>query len=156
MIDTLKLSKTFARPPNTSELIRKGWKTLRYDDESGESISLCFNSPKGECKPRLSLALNRNNLWNIHAEVALGSWLHGSNLHLPNEDELHHGLDLLSEYVESKSDIVFDAHTERVTRVDFTHDFYVSEDAVIPIIAKFKKFELSRYEHVCYNDTSVY
>jgi hypothetical protein len=155
MMDTFQISKTFARPPNISELIGEAWKTLQYDS-SGEPIALCFNASKGECKPRLTLSRTRNNYWIIRAEVALGSWLHGSNLHLPNEDELHSGLGLLSEYVESKSGIVFDAHTERVSRVDFTRDFYVGENFVIPIIAKFKKFNLPRYERVCYKETSVY
>jgi hypothetical protein len=104
----------------------------------------------------LTLSRTRNDYWIIRAEVSFGSWLHGSNLYLPNEDEFHHGLNLLSGFVESKSGIVYDAHTERVSRVDFTRDFQVAENAVLPIIAKFAKFNLPRYERVCFGDTSVY
>ncbi|CAN5551779.1 hypothetical protein BH10ACI1_BH10ACI1_18930 [soil metagenome] len=153
MIDTFQISKTFARPPDKSEFEKNGWKSLR-DAHTGEPTALCFNSAKGE--PRLTLSRNRNDYWIIRAEVSFGSWLFGSNLNLPNEDEFQIGLDLLSEYVKSKSGIVFDAHTQRVSRVDFTRDFQVGENAVIPIIAKFAKFKLPRYERVCFGDTSVY
>ncbi len=155
MVDTFQISKTFARPPDESELESNGWKPL-LDIHSGKLTALCFNSPKGEHKPRLTLSRTRNDYWIIRAEVSLGSWLYGSNLYLPNEDELHHGLDVLSEYVERMSGIVFDAHTERVSRVDFTRDFQVGENAVIPIIAKFGKLDLTRYERVCFGNTSVY
>lgn len=153
MIDTFQISKTFARPPNQSELESNGWKPLR-DKLTGEPTALCLNSASGE--PRLTLSRNRNEWWIIRAEVSIGRWLHGSNLHLLNANELHHGLDLLSEYVESRSDISFDAHTERVTRVDFTRDFQVGENAVIPIIAKFGKLQLPRYKRICFDDSSVY
>ena len=153
MIDTFQISKTFARPPNESELISNSWKPI-LNKHTGESTALCCNSARGE--PRLTLSRTRNDYWIIRAEVSFGSWLHGSNLHLPNENELHHGLDLLSGHVKDKSGIVFDAHTERVTRVDFTRDFQVGENAVIPIIAKFAKSKLPRYKRVCFDETSVY
>ena len=153
MIDTFQISKTFARPPNESELISNSWKPI-LNKHTGEPTALCCNSAKGE--PRLTLSRTRNDYWIIRAEVSFGSWLHGSNLRLPNENELHHCLDLLSGYVEDKSGIAFDAHTERVSRVDFTRDFQVGENGVLPIIAKFAKFNLPRYERVCFGDTSVY
>ncbi len=153
MIDTFQISKTFVRPPGESELYENGWIPLR-DKRTGEPTALCLNSAKGE--PRLTLSRTRNDYWIIRAEVSTGSWLHGSNLHLPDEDELHHGLDLLSEFVESKSGVSFDAHTERVTRVDFTRDFQVGESAVIPIIGRFGKLQVPRYKRVCFDDTSVY
>jgi Phage replication protein CRI len=152
MIDTFQISKTFARPPNKDRL-REGWKPI-VNKHTGEPTALCCNSAKGE--PRLTLSRTRNDYWIIRAEVSLGSWLYGSNLHLPDEAELHHGLDSLSEYVESKSGIVFDAHTERVSRVDFTRDFQVGENAVIPIISKFGKLKLPRYNRLCFDETSVY
>jgi hypothetical protein len=153
MIDTFQISKTFARMPNQGELERNNWKPLR-DKRTGKLTALCFNSAKGE--PRLTLSRTRNDYWIIRAEVSLGSWLHNSNLHLPNEDELHNGLDLLSNYVKNKSGIVFDVQTARVTRVDFTRDFQVGENAVIPIIAKFGKLNLPKYRRICFDDTTVY
>ncbi len=153
MIDTFQISKTFARPPNQSELVKIGWKPLG-NKPANEATAFYFNCASGE--PRLTLSKNRNDYWNIRAEVSIGSWLFGSNLHLPNEDELHCGLDLLSEYVQNKSGIVFDAHAARVSRVDFTRDFQVGEHFVIPIIAKFARLKLSRYTRICFDDTSVY
>jgi len=153
MIDTFQISKTFARPPDESELVSNGWKPLR-DKRTGEPTALYLNSARGE--PRLTLSRTRNDYWIIRAEVSLGSWLHGSNLYLPDEDEFHHDLDLLSEDVERRSGIGFDAHTERVSRVDFTRDFQVGENAIIPIISKFAAFKLTRYERVCFGDTTVY
>ena len=57
---------------------------------------------------------------------------------------------------EIKSGIFFDAHTERVTRVDFTRDFQVGEHFVIPIIAKFARLTMPRYNRICFDETSVY
>ena len=91
MIDTFQISKTFARLPNHIESGGSKWKPLR-DKHTGESTALCLNDGAG--KPRLTLSKNRNDWWNIRAEVSVGRWLHGSNLHLPNEEELHRGLDL--------------------------------------------------------------
>lgn len=153
MIDTIQISKTFARPPNIAELLKNGWKPIR-DKLTGEPAALCFNGAKSE--PRLTLSKTYNDLWIVRAEVSFGSWLYGSNLYLLNESEFQHGLESLSEQVEVKSGIVFDAHTERVTRVDFTRDFQVGENAVIPIIAKFARLSLPKYKRVCYEDTSVY
>ena len=155
MLDTFQISKTFARPPTQSELESKGWKPL-LDKHTGDLTALYFNSAKGKGEPRLTLSQDRNGLWNIRAEVSLGSWLHHSNLYLPDKDELNYGLDLLSEYVETKSGIIFDAHTGRVSRVDFTRDFQVGENSVIPIIAKFAKLNLPRYKRSCFGETSVY
>ena len=140
MIDTFQLSKTFARPPNEGELVDNGWKPL-LDKRTGETTALCLNAPKDEHKPRLTISRTRNDWWIVRAEVSIGSWLHGSNLYLPNEDELHHGLDSLSKYVETKSGINFDAHAERVSRVDFTRDFQVGENAVIPTYCQVRKIE---------------
>lgn len=153
MIDTFQISKTFARSPLINELQSNGWNPL-WSRYTGEPTALCFNS--GEGKPRLTLSKNPNDHWNIRAEVSLGSWLYGSNLHLPDYSEFHCGLDLLSKYVESKSGISFDAHAARVSRVDFTRDFHVGENAVIPIIAKFGKLKLSRCKQVRFDATSVY
>lgn len=153
MIDTLQISKTFLRPPNLIYLLENGWKPLR-DKQTGEPTALYFNGAKNE--PRLTLSKNRNEKWIVRAEVSLGSWLYGSNLHLPDEDELRRGLDRLGQYVEDKSGIDFDADLERVTKVDFTRDFQVGENAVIPIIAKFAKLALPKYKRVCYEETSVY
>ena len=155
MLDTFQISKTFARLLEPDEFIENGWKPLRHI-HTGEPTALCFNSAKGSGEPRLTLSRNRNDFWNLRAEVSLGSWLYDSNLHLPNEAELRHGLSLLSEYVESKSGIAFNAHTERVSRVDFTRDFQVGEHSVIPIIAKFARLKLPRYARSCFDETTVY
>ncbi len=155
MIDTFQISRTVARPPNISELLRVGWKAAPYQN-SDDPTAFFYNAAKNEGKPRLTLSRNRNFMWNLRAEVSLGSWLYGSNQHLVNERELFEGLNLLSEYVEDLSGIAFDAQTERVSRVDFTRDFQVGENFVIPIIAKFAGLTLPRYQRVCYADESVY
>ena len=153
MIDTFQISITRARLPNQIESGGSKFKPLRFT-QTGEPTAFCVNGAKGE--PRLTISKNRNDWWNIRAEVSVGRWLHGSNLHLPDAEELHRGLDLLSALVRERIGVVFDAHTARVSRVDFTRDFQVGEDAVISIIAKFAKFNLPRYKRVCYEETSVY
>ncbi len=152
MIDTFQISKTLVRPPPLNELIENGWNPVR----GRYTTVLSHNSTRGEHKPRLTLSQIPNERWIIRAEVSPSSWLHGSNVCLPDATEIHHVLDLLSEYVENKSEVVFDAHKARVSRVDFTRDFQVGENSVIPIIAKFAKLNLPRYDRVYYGNTTIY
>ncbi|MBS1796792.1 MAG: hypothetical protein JSS81_23380 [Acidobacteria bacterium] len=153
MIDTFQVSRTQARAPVPEKL--DNWQPLR-DNKTGEPYALCFNSPKGEHKPRLTITKNPNEFWIIRAEVSPGSWLFNSNLHLVNEAELDRGLHLLSEYVEEKTGVPFDAHSARVTRVDFTRDFDVGENNVIPFIAQVSILDLQKYKKICFDNTSVY
>ncbi len=155
MIDTFQIFKMLVRVPEERKLISKGWKPL-FNRFTGKSTVLILNSPKGTGAPRLTLSQNPLKRWIIRAEVSLGNWLYNSNLHLVNADELSQGLRLLSEYVEDNSGIVFDARTARVSRVDFTRDFSVEEDQVIPIIAKIGELTLPKYVRHNFGDTTVY
>ncbi len=155
MLDTFQISETYAHLPDRSEFERNAWKPIK-DKFTGEPTALCFNSAKDEGKPRLTISRNRNDNFIVRAEVSIGRWLHGSNLYLPtSQEEIDYCLDSLSEYVESKSGIVFNAHAARVTKVDFTRDFQVGENAVIPIIAKFARLTLARFTRICFDDTTV-
>jgi hypothetical protein len=153
MIDTFQIANAYARPPDFEFLESNGWEPLW--NRKGEFTAFCFNSPRDELKPRLTVSQNPNNGWIVRAEVSPGGWLHNSNLYLPDENELSLVLDELSAYVEDKIGCRFDTRLGRVSRVDFTRDFQVGENALLPIIAKFGKVKLPRYRRVCFDETTV-
>jgi hypothetical protein len=153
MIDTFALSKTLVHPPDESLLIDNYWTPTLFD-----STGVCFKfvlNFKGEGKPRLTITRRPGTLWTLRAEVSLGRWLYESNLHLVNEAELQHGLNKLSEYVEQKSGIAFDAYAARVSRVDFTQDIFVGEHAIIPVIEKFCKINVPKYVPHKISETTI-
>ncbi|MCD9187268.1 MAG: hypothetical protein LUM44_12610 [Pyrinomonadaceae bacterium] len=152
MIDTFQVSRTYARPPNPETLKKHGWKPIfNY----GEINAFSFNAGNG--KPRLTVSQdNTREHWFIRAEVSAGRWLFGSNLHLVNQSEMNEALRLLSIYTAEHTEMDFDAFSGRVTKVDFTEDFNFGEHLILPIIAKYSRFELPKYERVLYNQSSVY
>jgi hypothetical protein len=154
MIDTIQVSTTLPRPPDFFDVVDRGWKTL-LDRQTGEIKSFCLNSGVGAGKPRLTLSTCPIGLWNLRAEASPGSWLFGSNLHLVNEAEKDYFLDCISEYTEVNSGITFNAHTARVTRVDFTRDFQVGENNVLPIVAQFSHLQLPKYKRLNFNGTTI-
>lgn len=152
MIDTFQVSRTYARPPNPETLKKHGWKPIF---NFGEINAFSFNAGNG--KPRLTVSQdNTREHCFIRAEVSAGKWLFGSNLHLVDQSEMNEALRLLSIYTAEYTETDFDAFKARVTKVDFTEDFNIGEHLIFPIIAKYSRFELPKYERVIYNASSVY
>ena len=59
MIDTFQISRTVARLPNISELVRVGWEAVRHHP-ADEATVFFYNAAKDEGKPRLTFSCNRN------------------------------------------------------------------------------------------------
>lgn len=154
MFDTFAISKTLYRAPDEIVLLTKGWTRCLFDSQ-GKCFKYTLND-KDKLKPRLTLTLRLDGYWTLRAEVSLGSWCFNSNIHLVDEVELEEGLDQLSKYVEENSEVIFEAHLERVTRVDFTQDFQVGEPLIIPIIENLSKMTLPKYNRIKMNDTTIY
>lgn len=94
--------------------------------------------------------------WIIKAEVSIPDWLHGSNLFLPDENDMKVFFNRLSQFVGDNTGIRFNADSERVTRVDITRDFQTGEAKVMSKIAALKQIRLAKYDWRPINDTGIY
>lgn len=144
MFDTVAISRTFARPPNVDLLVENGCKPF-YSKYSGEVDKLVLNGEVGAKEPRLTISPSPNGLWILRAEVSIGAWLHGSNLFLPDENDLNRFFPDLSQFVELKTGIPFDAHNERTTRLDVTRDFILTESRVMGVLNELKNLVIPKY-----------
>ncbi len=138
MFDTVAISRTFARPPNVALLERNGCKPF-FSRYNGEVYKLVLNGEIGAKEPRLTITGTPKALWIIKAEVSIGAWMFGSNLHLPDESDMKEFFSMLSDFVRFKTDIKFDAHRERITRADATRDFNIGESKVLTTIKQVSK-----------------
>lgn len=153
-IDTFQVADTFLRLPDEKCLLKYDWKFTR-NKFSGEIETFYRNGEKGEFAPRLTISKGYSGVWNVYAEVSPSAWINGSNIDLMNESDFLVSLELLTEYVSDLSGYRFDTMEARVSRVDFTRNFYVGESAVLPIIKKYSHFNLPRYLPRPY-PTSIY
>lgn len=155
MFDTVAISRTFARPPNIDLLVENGCKPFhsRYD---GEVYKLALNGDEGAKEPRLTISSSPKGFWIIKAEVSIGAWLHGSNIFLPDENDLRRFFPDLSQFVRLKTGIKFDAYSERTTRLDVTRDFILTESRVMSILKELKNVSIPKYHCKPIDNKSVY
>jgi hypothetical protein len=155
MFDTVAISRTFARSPDIGLLVKNGSKPFfsRYD---GEPYKLVLNGKDEAKEPRLTISKSPKGYWIIKAEVSIGAWMFGSNLFLPNENDMKDFFPMLSDFVRFKTGIKFEAHRERVTRADPTRDFLIGEANVLRVLKELNNLEIPKYDRKPINFTGVY
>ncbi|HEX8247361.1 MAG TPA: phage/plasmid replication protein, II/X family [Pyrinomonadaceae bacterium] len=153
MIDTIAIKNHYpALPLDERFLMGRGWKV----SSRSNLLTWVRNGQKGSNLPRLTLTVTPNATVHLRAEVSLPKLMFGNNVRLPDESELSSGLAQIADYVRQESGFAFDAATARVSRVDFTKDFQVGEERVIPIITALSRKTISRHDRTAYNDDSLY
>jgi hypothetical protein len=154
MFDTVAISKTFLTLPKNDLESRGAF--VKFDKNTGEPKKFFLNSQKGSKEPRITISKDIfNKSWRLRAEVSISAWLKGSNIYLPNEKDLLIFLLKLSEYVEKRTGLIFNARLERVARADMTRDFLLSENEVLGVISKLKNVIIPKYDRRTFNDTGV-
>jgi hypothetical protein len=154
MIDTLAIKHYLARPPTEEDLRSLGWQP-RYSKRDGTICAFVRNEPKGSTEPRLTLSLTPKMQWHLKAEASLPKLLRGANVPLLDETEIEGSLRLLSAAVEKWSGRKFDPNTALLCRVDSAKDIQVGESSLVPMIAKFARVQIPRYDRTPHNDESV-
>lgn len=152
MFDTVAISISFARSLDVDLLVKNGCKPS-YSIHTGEVFKLALNGEKGAKEPRLTISKAKENFI-IKAEVSIGAWLFGSNLFLPDENDIKDFLCVLPNFVRFKTGFKFNAPVGRMTRLDVTRDFQIGESRVLSIIKELKRLEIPKYNQKPY-DTGV-
>ena len=152
MLDTVALKRNYKILPSETFLLEKGWK--RGNNPRFQTWHK--NSNDGSIKPRLTLSITPDSIVHLQAEVSLPKMIFGQNVRLPNEVEVKNCLEQISDYVESESGYKFDAQTALVRRVDYTRDYQLGHDKVIPRIHSLSQKNLLRRIRVLYGDSTLY
>jgi len=93
-----------------------------------------LNAKGSETLPKLTMIQTPNGIRHLSAEVSLPKMLFGHNARLPNQAEVIEGLQMISNYVESKSGLSFDIPTATVSLIHYTKDICLGEPEVLKII----------------------
>ena len=152
MIDTLKISHHYVRPPNPSQLVSLGWVCSFNSNTEQKSWIL---KQKGRF-PYLSIFTAPDYRTYLSANFSMPHFLFGSNSRLPNQKEVIFGLNDISEFVSQKSGLDFDAQTATVWKVHFTKDFRIEEHQIYRIISRLSQMTFPRFDRGGYSDTTLY
>lgn len=155
MFDTVAISRTSARSPDVDLLVRNGCKPF-FGKYTGEPYKLVLNGEKGTKEPRLNFSKSPLGYWILKAEVSIGAWLFGSNIHLPDEEDMNDFFSYLSDFVRYKTGIKFDAYLERATRLDVTRDFQIGESRVLSVLKELNNVDIPKYHRKPVDNTGVY
>jgi replication protein CRI len=153
MYDTAAISISYYYSPDRERLIAAGAivKTHYLSDTPYKYI---LNQAEGSKMPRITITHNGwRGCWVIRVEVSIGEFLFGSNVHLPGEQDIKPFLEYLSRYVEEKTGIQFHAHLGRVTRLDCTKDYELTNGAVDYAIGLLNQVRVKKYNWCPINET---
>lgn len=128
----------------------------RFSVNIQEPYKLVLNGETSAKEPRLTISKSPKGFWIIKAEVSIGAWMFGSNLFLPDQNDMKQFFPMLSDFVRFKTGIKFDARRERVTRADPTRDFQLEESKVLSVLKKLSNVEIPKYNRKPINNTGVY
>lgn len=152
MIDTIKIAHSYLKMPDFEDLHLREW---RKDFKNTGEFKSWIYKEKGEF-PYLSFFIAPDAKVYLSARVSLPAFLFGSNLLLPNQEEIKQGLIKLSEYVTEKSGLEFDAQTAIVWEAHFTKDFFVGDNSIRQVISKLSAMNIPRFDRGRYRETTLY
>lgn len=153
MFDTVALTRLILHMLSESRLSELGF-LVRYDRKTGSKIWV-KNGSKGEKSPRLTFSKTPHGKWYLRVEVSIPAFLHGSNLKLPNKEDIKKFFRLLSDYVSNNSGVLFDAKSANVSRIDCTRDFCLGPANVVPMIRSLFDLQVPRMRRTLFNDTTA-
>lgn len=148
------LQHQIQRPPSKEVISKYNWLPIRFDSDGSVTRFIC-NEPKGSHAPRLTLTRSPDWKWYLMAEVSIPAWLFGTNTILPNQQDIFDFLYQLSFYVSEKAQRNFDAPSAKMRRVDFTNDFLIGRENIIPKIRNISKIIIPRFLRTVYNEKTV-
>lgn len=150
MPDSIKLKHYFSTLKNLS------FKENMIPVRSAKGETWVLNSKTPENFPNLTMLYQpQSRIWHLSADVSLPKFLFGHNAQMPNQSEINKGLSLITEYVESKTGLEFDAFSARVNRVDYFRDYdLLTEPRVNQILLRLAEKRLSNKRII--NDSTIY
>ena len=154
MFDTVAISGNFMRSPDIELLVKNDCKP--FQAKSGEIYKIVLNGKPGAKEPRITITKSQKGFWRLQAEVSIGAWLFGSNIFLPNEDDLIRFRSDLANFIFYKTGIRFDVDIERATILDATRDFQAGESGAIRTLKILTHSQIPKFNRRSFNDTSVY
>ncbi len=152
MIDTVKLSQQLVQLPDSEILESLGCK--RKFESSGKFSSWFFKEYKKS--PYIQIFTAKDGKHYITAELSIPTFLFGSNVCLPTQEDVVESLEILSQYVWEKLGIEFIAQNANIWKVHFTRNYKLDENLIQKTISKLAEMRIPRFNKSQYSETTVY
>jgi hypothetical protein len=151
MFDTTSLTQAITPPLCESELIAIG-----ASHPKGRT-KWVINPRDGEVFPSLTFQMQPNGIQYLTARQSLPRTRHGHNaILLTSQCDIHTELGLLAHLIYKRTGIKFDPLTANVTSVDFTQDFKVGRELIIPTLRRLEPRHLPRYRRIRFDHGIAY
>jgi hypothetical protein len=149
MIDTVTLTQPL--PRRLSDL------NLRAIGATRPRGKTCYkiNPTHGERFPSLTFETHAGTMY-LSASFSVPGVLYGHNSQLPNQTEVYQALNRVANLIGYGTGIDFNPVTANVVRVDYSRDFKLSEDRVVPTLQILSKVRISRRRPDKKGDTALY
>jgi hypothetical protein len=154
-LDTVALNHTYLALPPVEEFLSKEWRKNPVAPP-GKLAKYVLRVPKKSGLPRLTLSQTPDYKWHLSVEVSLAAWIRDSNIVLANMEEITDCLIKLTEYVQQKSGLEFDAFTAKVSRMDIAGDIFVGPENIGRIMRTLSNTKLNGFDRTTKNDETVY
>jgi hypothetical protein len=149
MLDSITLKHFYWIPPDKETL--SSWQRVL----TRQRQKYVFNEESGRM-PKLTLLQTNEGLWHLSAAVSLPKMLQGHNSLLPEDVEVRKGLEMVSQYVQSCSNLPFDPASASVASIDYAHDLRLTEAQLGELIERLARRTLGAMDKAFVNDQSLY
>lgn len=155
MFDTIALADAVIEQPDVEHVAAMGGH-VRYNRYSGRVAGYVVNGPKDSKEPRITVNYDhRVDAWRVRAEASVPTWLNGSSLLLPTEEQIDEYLYKIGDFITIKTGLSFDPWNARVTRLDVTRDIAVDDSHLFTVLARLRHVRLPKYHTHPIDDTTV-
>ena len=150
-IDSIGFVHSYRELPPDEELSERRWIKKKGKNDSIKWIN---NGLKGTNEPRLSLYKTWDGIYRLRADLSIPKLLFGANLQLPDEAEIREALEIISNNIEIRSGLEFDAFSADMCRLDYSVNLEFDPKLVKAVIGRYRNFDVLRLlRHTIGNET---
>lgn len=153
-IDTIALVRSYRQIPPFDELSELGG-FIRKFGSNGEP---CFisNGMKDVHEPRISIYKTWDKTSRLRVDLSVPRLLFGANVKLPSGEEIEQALELVSNNVEQRTGLKFDAFSADACRNDYAANLIFEGQQIKLVMKRYRNFNVPRLLRVAYGDETVY
>lgn len=152
-IDSTGFIHSYRHRPPDEELTERGWMKGKKKGIN-DSIKWISNGLKGTHEPRLSLYETWEKTYRLRADLSIPKFLYGANVRLPDEAEIQEALEIITNNIELRSGLKFDAFSANMCRLDYSVNLKFDPKLVKAVIGRYRNFDVVRLlRHTIGNET---
>lgn len=153
-IDSIAIVHSYPRVPPDEDLIALGFSKKR--GKKLGSFTWFNNGLRETHEPRISIYETWNKTFRLRVDLSIPNLLFGNNIQLPNENEINEALELVSNNVQQRTGLKFDAFEANTCRVDYAFNRIYKFDQPKAVMARYAHFNIPRLKRNSINYETVY